>query len=772
MKLLKVVLTISAFLLAPVLVAETVPTVEFSISDLTGSADNTAFSYSGLRSIPVGSYCSLPVKTVWVQIPDGAESPQISWQVPTRRIVAVVPPEILTADIPTADDILSYEAGLATLGHSRLGKDAVMTAGLESSGGKQWLRLYIFPVTFDTDGNCYLNEAIVVGGDSQPLSPDAVVESLEPLPAVTSGETLEIASPGPVIEYVIVTSSDMAEAALALAEYRCATGLPTEVRIIDGILGAYQGRDDAEKLREYLKEFHASGGRYVLLAGDETRLPVRYAYPYSVSSPPSVAYQQICDLYFADLTGKWDLDNDNTWGEKYADQPDIIPELRVGRLPFSMPQEVTAYIDKLIAYETDPGRGNPDYLQKAFFFSSDQMRDYSEGGQHAVIASAYPEYFEIDTASGVELASGGDPNPYNLPARDVEDVLNTGFGLVNIIAHGGSSVFEVRTSSYNEWPKSYFTTDTSLTGHGLVARLSPNGRTSLYYSLACDNGAYDKDQPPFNESNPNIVEVLLGLDEAGAVAFVANSRWGWVGSSYILQTDFFDALFSHPERPAVDALYETKVTNGMYTDQVYGLNYFGDPALHVYTYAPERIDVEAARDETTLTVSVRSGTLPVSGCRVLLSLDGQVLDETFTNGEGLALISRELTVGTEYTVVASKTGYTVGLIGYTPTVITEVDDHDAGLPEVFALKQNYPNPFNPATNILFELATASRVTLSVYNVLGQTVKVLVDGSLPAGSHEAHWDGRDRLGREAASGVYFYKLDADSFSDVKKMLLLR
>ncbi len=91
-------------------------------------------------------------------------------------------------------------------------------------------------------------------------------------------------------------------------------------------------------------------------------------------------------------------------------------------------------------------------------------------------------------------------------------------------------------------------------------------------------------------------------------------------------------------------------------------------------------------------------------------------------------------------------------------------------PAVFALDQNYPNPFNPATKITFSLAVDSKVTLSVYNVLGQQVATLVNGTLTAGSHSAQFDAS-----ALQSGVYFAKIDAkgidgSNFSSVKKMIL--
>jgi hypothetical protein len=83
------------------------------------------------------------------------------------------------------------------------------------------------------------------------------------------------------------------------------------------------------------------------------------------------------------------------------------------------------------------------------------------------------------------------------------------------------------------------------------------------------------------------------------------------------------------------------------------------------------------------------------------------------------------------------------------------------------LDQNYPNPFNPTTSIGYQLADPGRVKLVIYNVLGQQIAVLVDDYQVAGSYEIEFDGRD-----LASGIYYYILDAGDFAMVRKMILLQ
>ena len=93
-------------------------------------------------------------------------------------------------------------------------------------------------------------------------------------------------------------------------------------------------------------------------------------------------------------------------------------------------------------------------------------------------------------------------------------------------------------------------------------------------------------------------------------------------------------------------------------------------------------------------------------------------------------------------------------------------------PSQFVLRPNYPNPFNPTTTIRFDVASRSAVTLRVYDVSGALVRTLVEGDRAAGSYTVDWDGRNDLGNPASSGVYFYRLTAGAFTDVRKMTLIK
>jgi hypothetical protein len=96
----------------------------------------------------------------------------------------------------------------------------------------------------------------------------------------------------------------------------------------------------------------------------------------------------------------------------------------------------------------------------------------------------------------------------------------------------------------------------------------------------------------------------------------------------------------------------------------------------------------------------------------------------------------------------------------------------ASVPREYALHQNYPNPFNPETIISLELPFGGRARLSVYNILGRKVITLLDEELAAGTHTVLWDGADESGQAVASGVYLYRLETETVTLSRKMMLLK
>ncbi len=119
-------------------------------------------------------------------------------------------------------------------------------------------------------------------------------------------------------------------------------------------------------------------------------------------------------------------------------------------------------------------------------------------------------------------------------------------------------------------------------------------------------------------------------------------------------------------------------------------------------------------------------------------------------------------------IIVFEDGETIGS-PFEPYMLTSylTDVNSSNIPPVFQLRQNSPNPFNATTFISYSLPKASNVKLQIYNLKGQLVETLVDEDKPAGFHYLIWNAKDM-----SSGIYFYKLYTDTFTSIKKCIILK
>lgn len=102
-----------------------------------------------------------------------------------------------------------------------------------------------------------------------------------------------------------------------------------------------------------------------------------------------------------------------------------------------------------------------------------------------------------------------------------------------------------------------------------------------------------------------------------------------------------------------------------------------------------------------------------------------------------------------------------------PRYVIGIRNINSEIPKNYSLSQNFPNPFNPVTNIAFSIPEESNVNLTVYDVLGREIKVLINEKLKPGNYQVDWNAQ-----VYTSGMYFYRLQTDKFTDTKKMVLVK
>jgi len=582
------------------------------------------------------------------------------------------------------------------------------------------------------------------------------------------------------VDYVIITNEALTASLHPLAEWRQKQGYRVGIALIAEITSTYPGEDVPAQVRAYLSAAYAGGLQFCVLGGDETVIPIRYAYHGYTDSMPAYENMQICDLYYADLTGEWDTDGDGIYGEHLHDSADVYPEIYLGRLLAADAQQMETIVEKILTYETNPGSGDPSYLTRALFTCADQMRDWNNGeGQHTIIGSNFPEHFELDLASQAENPTGSLPDPQTPEGAGFVEQAGLGWGWITVINHGRADGFILRSAGINEWPKSYvWTSGSNGDGHGHLNLLSAGGPPGIFLSVACNFGGFDMDGPLFGGFwGFNVSELLAQKPNGGAVAVIAHSRWGWVGSSYLILSKFAEYAFDPtvPQQIGV-ALTLAKTNFPYYRDQNFGLNLYGDPAMPYWRDLPQVMEADFPTRVTvgsgSVEFSVTHGGSPLTGAWVTAAYADTVLFVGETDVSGIvAWISGPDRLG-GHDITISKPGFLPLTSQLIVPIVAGFDDEEGGSPLPLALGQNHPNPFNPTTTIDFVIPVTEQVCLNVYDVLGRRVTTLINDVLPAGRHNVIFDGKDKYGSPLASGVYFYRLHAGKTTELKKMVLLR
>jgi hypothetical protein len=108
--------------------------------------------------------------------------------------------------------------------------------------------------------------------------------------------------------------------------------------------------------------------------------------------------------------------------------------------------------------------------------------------------------------------------------------------------------------------------------------------------------------------------------------------------------------------------------------------------------------------------------------------------------------------------------------GFVEATILSVDSDL--IPEVFALHQNYPNPFNPLTQIRYDLPEDSDVSITIFDLMGRNIKTLLKKKEAAGFRSISWDATNQNGEPVSAGMYIYLIQANTFRETKKMILLK
>jgi hypothetical protein len=336
----------------------------------------------------------------------------------------------------------------------------------------------------------------------------------------------------------------------------------------------FQGRDLAERIREMIRYYHRLGVKWVLLVGDFDVIPVRYAkinayYQYGNEIPT--------DLYYADLDGDWDSNGNGVFGE-VADNPDLIADVFVGRLPINDEFVFDAYIDRIesLLYFS------PKYL-KVFALGYDLWAGGTNEGMDAVLNmfSDLPPSMTLDTTSRISLGA-------------FLDSLRTHF-FNTVVVHGNFQHFLLGGGYYT-----------------ISSAVSQNISDPIFLNIIdCNNGALDK---------PSLVKFILNNPNSGVIGIRATSRLNSPFFSSAVDKAFVDLVFSG--KSLGESFYNSlslfvplATTDNIYRYLLYGYVLYGDPSLFFWSDNPRPINFNITFPDSTFgNLTLRCD----SGCRVLV----------------------------------------------------------------------------------------------------------------------------------------------------------
>ncbi|GAB4453745.1 MAG: hypothetical protein Fur0028_09230 [Bacteroidales bacterium] len=391
-------------------------------------------------------------------------------------------------------------------------------------------------------------------------------------------------------EYVIITTEALKPYFNNFINWKSSKGIDIGIVTTSSINYYYQGdgtlTDGAGKIRQYLRDLWECGGVWVLLGGDYTTCPIRYGVGYDDVSFSNSDYFIPTDMYFADLTGNWEVDNDGRIGEPNQDNPDYFPELFVGRLLCKTGQEILNWSSKVINYESNPGNGNPNYVTKCFMIESDEMQDMN---QAEYVAEHLPSTFSINIWR--ELPSASSTSPTFPLAQQVLSEMNNHYGFYGWFGHGSPTTVVTMSAGYNNMSRWCLDAQDDVESpyaqvietNDALDKMTNQDYPGIIYSIGCD-------QIPFDDYNTdpgfyNLGEsYLVGSANYGGVAFLGNTRYGWINDSYKMFAGFADLITNGSTHLGVAELMSKYNYHSHYLS--YSHNLLGCPETEIYTYIP------------------------------------------------------------------------------------------------------------------------------------------------------------------------------------------
>ncbi len=439
-------------------------------------------------------------------------------------------------------------------------------------------------------------------------------------------------------EYIIITGPAFVDAFEPLRQWKTKKGVRADIVTTSWIYSNYSDGDNPTKIRNFIKEAVDSGAVYFLLAGQcdwergEEFVPRRdvyclhtgYTFWDDIDTIP-------CDMYYSDLDGTWDGNNNGTYGE-IDDGVDMYSNAYVGRAPVKDLIQIENFVTKVITYETSPSFA---FIEKVLLPAGNINPYYPGGGINDTIATTIPDDWQ--KAKLYE--------EYGLLSRyAVRDSIDQGFHLSHMVGHGSVTRITYTGGTY------YWHSDPG-------TQTNDSSNAIIVLSDACLTGAMDHTAESMNYDV--LAERMVNTNKRCASATIMNSRFGWSSpvADFIGYTDeiaywFFKTLFITDAFHLGEVLAATKdhlvpkAENDYWRYCLYEYTLFGDPEMPLWTDLPDTIIVTHApivfTGPGTFDVTVYDGQgMPLPGALVCCWIPTQdpVMHSTaYTDASGVAVV--------------------------------------------------------------------------------------------------------------------------------------
>lgn len=576
------------------------------------------------------------------------------------------------------------------------------------------------------------------------------------------------------IEWLAIYPAAFSDAVTPLITYRDLHGYNAS-----GITYEYV-QSEYGTITAYLQNLWSSQGqalKYVVIVGDDDRIPAERCTDGDVGD---FYANYLTDIITVDLAGDW------------------LPELSVGRIPAASADEVSIYVAKALEYE---GQEAADWNNHITFFVDD--RDGAFGYQSGPVAANFAQELIdfIPPWRTLHYENMLANLPYDQCSQRSHAISEFNEGRGTVLAFG-STASEYDLACWLETREFY--DGCAFSG----SQLSQNHKYAFVLGASCDIGDMNA------TSYPWIVKELLFQRYSGAIACFAPSGSTWQGANYDICAGILDYLYSYGTPTVGYACYMSQkhemsdwLPGNAHTACSY--LFYGDPAIELkgsvsgdppivtvtepnggeyyhggtvhITWHVQDEDVEEIRCTVQINYSYNIGSQvwdPLVVNRTVDAAGDGSFDFRLASGTALYDHCRIKVFATD---ICNNEGSDMSDADFTIQLVPKPSGEPIPKDPVIStveqtrnfLDDPRPNPFNPTTTITFGLKEPAQIMLTIYNVNGAVIKSLYKNEIfKAGTFTLQWDGTNDRGAPVSSGIYFLRLTAGSFSETKRLILLR